>query len=123
MCGMMLCSNRASLSCSSNAVLRDSRPFAIQTASVLILFPRQTWTQDEGINNNRIIHHQYAMSLVQDCASRDFIPRNERFFSGIETGQRKVRRATRWPALAHADHLVSNWYPKKGRVLRNIFLP
>src|SRR5882724_530432 len=42
MCGMMLCSNRASLSCSSKGLLRDAGPFAIQTASVGILFPRQT---------------------------------------------------------------------------------
>ena len=36
----MLCSNRASLSCSSKGVLRDAGPFAIQTGSVAILFPR-----------------------------------------------------------------------------------
>src|SRR5882724_1963603 len=42
MCGMMLCSNCASLSCSSKGVLHDPGPFATETGSAGILFPNQT---------------------------------------------------------------------------------
>jgi hypothetical protein len=42
MCGMMLCSNRASLSCSSTkGVFRNFGPFVMQTGSAGVLFPKQ----------------------------------------------------------------------------------
>src|SRR5256885_2295874 len=47
---MMLCSNRASLSCSSNGVLRDFGPFAIQTGSVGILFPRKNLARQRALS-------------------------------------------------------------------------
>src|SRR5690242_17740059 len=104
MCGMMLCSNRASLSCSSTkGVLCDFGPFVMQTSSAGILFPNQTVADSRQFscsiavclfgNNARsrnmvllidkIIRHSghaagkahlHAASQLLNCYSGQFIP-------------------------------------------------